>query len=50
MSINDFARKITQHEGLKKEVDIAQVKEILRIVNMLVPFRLFYAIIKLLPK
>jgi hypothetical protein len=50
VSINDFAKKITQGEGLKKQVDIAQVKEILAVINRIIPFNLFYALIKLIPK
>ena len=32
MNKNDLAKLITTHEGLKKEVNIAQIKEILRII------------------
>lgn len=32
LNLNKFARKIAKREGLKKQVDIAQIKEILRIV------------------
>lgn len=30
MNLNELAKEITEHEGLKKEVNIAQTKEILR--------------------
>jgi len=50
VSINDFAKKISEKEGLKKSIDIAQIKEILSIINKLIPFNLFYTIIKLIPK
>ena len=33
MTINGFAKKVTLEEGLKVSISIAQVKEILRIIN-----------------
>lgn len=45
MNINKFAEKITKHEGLKKQVNIAQVKEILRVINILTA-GFFYKYIK----
>jgi len=33
MKIRDYAVHITQEEGGKKQVDIAQIMEILRIIN-----------------
>ena len=35
MTINEFAKEITKLEGKKKEVNIAQVLEILRIIKAL---------------
>lgn len=35
MNLNDFAREVTLEEGKKREVSIAQVKEILRITLIL---------------
>lgn len=35
MKVSDFAVKITEIEGKKKQVNIAQVKEILKIINEL---------------
>ncbi len=32
MNMNDFAKKVTLKEGLKQQVSIAQVKEILKII------------------
>ena len=32
MNLNELARTITLHEGLKKPISIAQVKEVLRLV------------------
>jgi hypothetical protein len=32
MDLNKFAKEVTEEEGLKKSTNIAQVKEILRIV------------------
>ena len=33
MKINDFAVAVSKVEGKKKEVNIAQIKEILRVAN-----------------
>lgn len=35
MTINDFAKLIAKREGKKKQVDIAQIKEILKITREL---------------
>jgi len=35
MNINAFAVLVSKHEGLKKQVSIAQIKEILKIINRL---------------
>ncbi len=32
INLNDFARLISEEEGLKKNTDIAQIKEITRLV------------------
>jgi len=48
MNINKFALKITRLEGKKKQVDIAQVKEILAVINKLTG-GVLYLLIKLLP-
>ena len=32
MTINELAKEITKREGLKKEINITQVKEILRVL------------------
>lgn len=29
MNLNELAKEISKHEGLKKETDIAQIKEVL---------------------
>lgn len=49
MKINDFAVKITQQEGKIKQVDIAQVKEILAVINKLT-FGMLYIFVRILPK
>ncbi len=36
MNINEFAKEVTKEEGGKKQVSIAQVKEILRIIKDLI--------------
>lgn len=41
MDLNNFAKQVTQNEGLKKQVNIAQVKEVLRVVNKLVAGMLY---------
>lgn len=41
MNINQFARKVTLIEGKKRSVSIAQVKEILKIVNDLLKGQLY---------
>lgn len=49
MNINDFAKQVTLTEGLKKQVSIAQVKEILKIINKKT-FGILYLVIRLTPK
>lgn len=45
MNINKFAQKVADDEMGEKEVNIAQIKEILKVVNSLTN-GLLYAIIK----
>ena len=45
MTINDFAKLITKKEGKLKQVNIAQIKEILKVINELTGGRL-YSIIR----
>jgi hypothetical protein len=33
MKISDFALKVAKYEGKKKQVNIAQIKEVLNVVN-----------------
>lgn len=33
MTVNEFAKRLAKHESGKKEVDIAQIKEVLRLIN-----------------
>jgi uncharacterized protein (DUF2267 family) len=33
MDLNQFATKVSEFEGGKKETDIAQIKEVLRVTN-----------------
>lgn len=49
MNMNDFAKKVTEHEGLKQSLSIAQVKEVLAIVNKLT-CGILYATVKMLRK
>ena len=41
MKINDFAKEVTLQEGLKLQISIAQVKEVLRIVNKMLDKNLY---------
>ena len=41
MNINDFAKEVTLEEGKKKQISIAQVKEVLKIVNTKLDNRLY---------
>ena len=47
MNINDFAVKVTKKEGGKKSISIAQVKEVLKIVNDLLKGELYKLIRKI---
>ena len=44
MTINDFAIKMTEHEGKKVQVNIAQMKEILKVINVMLGGALYKAI------
>ena len=46
MKITDFNKIISEYEGKKKNVDIAQISEIMRIANMLTENRLYAEIKK----
>ncbi len=46
MNINEFAKQVTQEEGKKESLTIAQVKEVLSIINKKL-FGIPYLIIKL---
>ncbi len=48
MNINDFAKKVTLMEGKKREISIAQVKEVLSIVNKLLKGALYKTVRKFL--
>lgn len=45
MTITKFSEQVAKCEGLKKQVNIAQIKEILRVINKLTCGR-FYKLIK----
>lgn len=45
MKVTEFAKKISEQEGLKKGVDIAQISEVLKVVNNLLEGQL-YSLIK----
>lgn len=45
MNINQFAYIVALHEGKKKSVNIAQIKEILSIINLLTEGQ-FYEMIR----
>lgn len=44
MTMNDFAVKVAKMEGKKKSLSIAQIKEVLKIVNKLLDGDLYAAI------
>jgi hypothetical protein len=44
MTINYFAKKVAEMEGKKVEVNIAQIKEILRVINSLLKGALYKTI------
>ena len=46
MTINQFAKKVTLVEGKKISISIAQVKEVLGIVNRMLCGSLYFAIRK----
>ena len=46
MKITDFAEKVAENEGGKKEVDIAQIKEVIKVVNNLLEGQLYKLIKK----
>ena len=45
MKITDFASEVALEEGKKKEVNIAQIKEILKVINCLLDGE-FYKLIR----
>lgn len=45
MKITDFARQVCEHEGKRQQLSIAQVAEVLRVVNVLM-FGALYAAIR----
>ena len=47
MKITDFAKKITQYEGMKKQVNIAQILEVLKVLNKLLDGDLYKLIRKI---
>ena len=47
MTLNDFAREVTLEEGLKVSLSIAQVREVLKVVNRLTQFQLYPIVRKL---
>lgn len=51
MKITDFAKEVTKYEALKKQVNIAQILEILKVINLLLKKKAeidFYRIIRTL--
>ena len=41
MKVTEFAKEVTLAEGLKKQISIAQVMEVLKIVNVLLSGTLY---------
>ena len=48
MSIHEFSKQIAEKEGLKEQINIAQVKEVLAVINRLIPGNIVYSVIRLL--
>ncbi len=48
MKINQFAERVAEKEGLKKPINIAQIKEVMKVINDLLGKEL-YALIKKTP-
>ena len=48
MKITTFSEKVAKSEGLKEQISIAQIKEVLSIVNQKT-FGILYLVIRLLP-
>jgi hypothetical protein len=48
MKVTKFSEKVAKMEGKKEEINIAQIKEILSIVNKLT-YGILYLVIRLLP-
>lgn len=46
MTITEFARRIAAVEGLKRQVDIAQIMEILKTINDLLGYDDFYRAVR----
>ena len=46
MKINDFAKEVSEDEGKKKETDIAQIKEVLKVADTLLGGELYKLIKK----
>lgn len=47
MSINNFAVLVAENEGLKKQISIAQIKEVLKVINLLLGGELYRLIKKI---
>lgn len=50
MKITSFAKMVCAYEGKKKETSIAQVMEVLKIVNKLLDGKMYKDIRKIMPK
>lgn len=47
MNINNFAVLVAENEGLKKQISIAQIKEVLKVINALLGGELYRLIKKI---
>ena len=47
MTIHEFSKQVCKNEALKKQVDIGQVKELLKVINKLT-YGILYSVIKAL--
>jgi hypothetical protein len=47
MTIHEFSLRVAKNEALKKQVNIAQIKEILKVINALMGGELYKSIRKI---
>jgi len=48
MNLNELSKQVAEQEGGKVQLNIAQIKEVIRIINEMIPNGIFKAIISCL--